>query len=121
MTKIINPQLLPYNQQKVKLVNSTIKSENFKTVFQQELANLTISKHANGRLEKRGINLDAIELAKLNLAMDKLKEKGSKDSLVLVNGNAYIVNPQKRVIITAIDKDNLKEKIFTEIDSALIL
>lgn len=121
MPKIINPHLLPFNQQRDKLINSNIKSENFKSVFQQELANLTISKHANERLEKRGINLDKTELAKLNLAMDKLKEKGSKDSLVLLNGNAYIVNPQKRVIITAINKENLKEKIFTEIDSALIL
>lgn len=53
--------------------------------------------------------------------MDKLQQKGSKDSLLLVDDVAYVVNPQNKTIITAVDKTELKDKIFTNIDSAMLL
>ena len=53
--------------------------------------------------------------------MVKLKEKGGKESLIITSTGAYIVDVKNNTIVTAIDKENLKENIFTKIDSTILL
>ena len=47
--------------------------------------------------------------------------KGSKESLILLRDLALVVSVNNRTVITAIDKARQKERVFTNIDSTVIL
>lgn len=123
MNKIINPQLLNIHRthQKTAPLGTKNTGQNFNSILKNQLDTIKVSKHAMQRIENRGISVDEATLEKLNIAMDKLSQKGSKDSLILLDEIAYIVNPQKRVVITAVDQHSLKDNVFTGIDSAIII
>ena len=53
-------------------------------------------------------------------AIDRAGAKGSRDSLILMNDLAMIVNIRNRTVITAMEGKDIKENIFTNIDSAII-
>jgi flagellar operon protein len=82
---------------------------------------LNLSTHAMRRLQERNLSLDKEEYAKLQSAMDKLKLKGGQDSLVITGKAAYILDVAKNTIVTAIDKDNIAENVFTKIDSTILM
>lgn len=121
--KIINPLIHKVNQSTTTSDRPTKNNSQpaFHSFLHEQLNSITISKHAKQRIENRGIEIDGSAMNQLNEAMDKLSKKGSKDSLILLNQVAYIVNPQKKVIITCVDKENMQENIFSGIDSAIIL
>jgi len=79
------------------------------------------STHAIQRLDKRGINLDNKMLDQLNDAVNKAAKKGAKDSLILMKDLAFVVNVPNRVVVTTVDEESMKEHIFTNIDSAVII
>ncbi|MBD3382202.1 MAG: hypothetical protein GF404_08395 [candidate division Zixibacteria bacterium] len=82
---------------------------------------LDFSRHLMDRIKRRQLEIGPQETARLNQALDKAQEKGSRDSLVLLNDLAFIVNVQNRKVVTAIEKQNMNEGVFTNIDSAIIL
>jgi flagellar operon protein len=82
---------------------------------------LNLSTHAMRRLQERNLSLDKEEYAKLQSAMDKLKLKGGQDSLVITGKAAYILDVAKNTIVTAIDKDNIADNVFTKIDSTILM
>lgn len=82
---------------------------------------LSLSTHAARRLKERNLEMDASEYTKLKGAIDKLKTKGGQDSLVITGKAAYIVDVPNNRIVTAIDRDNMAENVFTKIDSTLIV
>jgi flagellar operon protein len=59
-------------------------------------------------------------LGKLEKAVAGAASKGSRDSLILMKNLAFIVNIPNRTVITAMDGENMKENVFTNIDSAVI-
>jgi flagellar operon protein len=73
------------------------------------------------RLQERNMSLDREEFQKLQSAIEKLKTKGGQDSLVITGKGAYIVDVPKNTIVTAIDKDNIGENVFTKIDSTILM
>lgn len=83
--------------------------------------NIRVSTHAMKRLQERSITMDGDEFMKLRGAVDKLGSKGGKNSLVLTGKAAYILDVPNSMIVTAMDKHNLSENVFTKIDSTLIL
>ena len=50
----------------------------------------------------------------------KAGAKGIKDSLVMIDELAFIVNIPKNTVITAMDQSQADDKIFTNIDGAVI-
>ncbi|WP_211745942.1 TIGR02530 family flagellar biosynthesis protein [Paenibacillus sp. Marseille-Q4541] len=82
---------------------------------------IKLSHHASKRLEQRGIELGKDELQKIALAIDKADAKGSKETLVLLQDTAFIVNVKNRTIVTAVNGSSLTEGVFTQIDSAVII
>jgi len=84
-------------------------------------AGIKFSGHAQTRLSSRQITLSDHDVARLGQAMTKAATKGAKDSLVLMDKTAYVVSVANRTVITAVASDALKENIFTNIDSAMIL
>lgn len=86
----------------------------------QASSELKFSKHASSRLEDRKITMTDEQLARLNEGTDRAQEKGIKDSLVMVDSLAFIVNIPNRTVVTAMDQTDANENIFTNIDGAVI-
>jgi flagellar operon protein len=82
---------------------------------------VNFSRHASQRLHSRGIEMTDARLTKLSEAVDKAAEKGSRESLILDDTAAYVVSVPNRTVITAFDRNNLRQGVFTSIDSAIIL
>lgn len=93
--------------------------DSFGSIFQQELDKLKFSNHAIKRLESRNIQLSDTEIDKIQNAVNKAEEKGSKDSLVMMNNTAFIVNIPNRTVVTAMPMDQSNENVFTNIDSVV--
>ena len=54
-------------------------------------------------------------------AVRHLSGKGSRDALLLRGDAAFVVNVPNRTIVTAVNQTEMKEKVFTNIDSAMML
>ena len=79
------------------------------------------SGHAAERIAFRGISVGSEEVTKLNEAVKRAEEKGARESLVLMNDLAFIVNVKNKTVVTAVDGNSMKDKVFTNIDSTIIL
>jgi flagellar operon protein len=77
------------------------------------------SKHAEMRMHARNIDLTQNQKDKLNNAVLAAKQKGVKDSLVIMDDMAFVVNVNSKTVITAANNNDLKENIFTNIDGAV--
>ena len=78
------------------------------------------SSHALQRLERRGIQVDPAVMARLNEGIERAAAKGARDSLVLMDGTAFVVSVANRTVITAVDSASMRDRVFTNIDSAVI-
>lgn len=87
---------------------------------QAQEAGLKFSNHAQKRLQSRSIQLPDDGLARLAEAVDKAEKRGGKESLVLMDELAFIVNVPNRVVVTALDARSRGEGVFTQIDSVVI-
>jgi flagellar operon protein len=81
---------------------------------------LHFSKHALERLQRRGIELDPATMKRLDEGVTRAAGKGSRDSLVLVDGTAFVVSVRNHTVITAVGTEHMKDSVFTNIDSAVI-
>ncbi|ANE47543.1 flagellar biosynthesis protein [Paenibacillus swuensis] len=94
-------------------------SKSFHEIFQNQF--VRFSHHAESRLHQRGIELKPEQITKISTALDKAAAKGAKDSLFLMNDMAFIVNVKNRTVVTAMDQNALKDNVFTQIDSAIVI
>lgn len=105
----------------------TISSQqlSFKAVLDEQLKNeskqLQLSKHAKDRIAERGIDVNQNLMSSLNDAADVARSKGAKDIVMIGKDAAFIVNIPNGVIVTAVSSDELKNNIFTNIDSAVLI
>lgn len=111
---------------KTKKVNPNRKSDikSFDNIFKQTIQQnqeVKFSKHANLRLSSRNINITKEQMQKINQGIINAGQKGIKESLVLVDDIALVVNVENKTVVTALDKKESKEHIFTNIDGAVIL
>ena len=81
---------------------------------------LHLSEHALKRVEQRQIPLAGDQLDRLSSALDQLSQRGSRQSLVMLDQYAYVVNAPSRTVVTAVDSNQSKDKVFTQIDSVVI-
>ncbi len=84
-------------------------------------AGIKFSGHAQTRLASRQITLTEGDMAKLGDAITRAQAKGARESLVLMDKAALVVSVPNRTVITAVARDDMKENIFTNIDSAVLL
>ena len=82
---------------------------------------IKFSNHAIERMHSRGISYNPENLQKLDEAIKKAAAKGSKDTLVLMNDSALIVSVKNNTVVTVMDKNSLKENVFTNIDSTVVI
>ncbi|MBN1211351.1 MAG: flagellar protein [candidate division Zixibacteria bacterium] len=101
-----------------------VSGDSFQEMFSREMAgerSISFSKHASERLYSRGIELDDDKLNKIADAVEKAEGKGSRETLILTDEAALVVSVKNRTVITAFDRDNLREGVITAIDSAVII
>ena len=82
---------------------------------------LTISGHAQQRLLQRGISMSPEQRQELTNALGTLNDKGARDALVLRTDAAFVVHVPSRTIVTALDRQEMAQRVFTQIDGALLL
>lgn len=100
------------------------KTENtsFQDLLNQELKNtVTFTKHASIRKEQRNIEVTESDLTKLGEACDQAQEKGINNALIMMDDSAFIVNAANKRVITVMDKNEMKNKLFNDIDGAVFI
>ncbi|MBP2629399.1 MAG: flagellar operon protein [Firmicutes bacterium] len=119
--------LIPIDN-RAKLTNSNISSiskrnakDSFANLLDEEIAGVKFSQHALERMQSRNLNFSNDDLLKLNDAVEKIAQKGAKESLIYMNGVALVVSVANKTVITAMDGNSAKDNIFTNIDSAVII
>ena len=110
---------------KVNQSQETSKSNSFQDALLEAMdssreTTLKFSKHATSRLADRNMELTKEQMERLTQGTNKAGSKGIKDSLVMVDHLAFIVNIPKNTVITAMDQSQADENIFTNIDGAVI-
>lgn len=115
------PVILPQTTQKPQIKQS---DSNFGNILKDKLQTQTqvkFSKHAEQRLQERNINVTPNQLERINDGVAKAEEKGIKDSLILMDNLALVVNVRNKTVVTATNTNELKNNIFTNIDGAVIV
>lgn len=124
VNRVQNNSIINAIDKKSNIVSQRIdKSIEFNKVLDSYLSKneIKISAHAADRMKERNIKLNENDLNNIKTAMDSIRSKGGRDALILYKDVAYITSIRNSTIITAVDSKSLKENVFTNIDSALII
>lgn len=119
----IQNQLLQNNKPKTQQKEEQ-KVSSFNQILEEKKSTITkgelkFSKHANERLSSRNIDLSGEQIKRLENGASKAREKGIKESLVMVDDLAFIVNVKNNTVITAVN--DTEDIVFTNIDGAVIM
>lgn len=85
---------------------------------QQELK---VSKHAHERIVERNITITEQEWQVVSDKVFEAHSKGVKQPLVLMDQAALIVSAKNATVITAMDRTEAKQQLFTNIDGTIVL
>ena len=124
ITRVSNNLKLQLEHQIVKPQQSAAASKGFADVLKGELDKndgVKFSKHAMERIQSRGVDMSQQTLDSLNRAVTKARAKGCKDIAVIGEENAFIVSLKNNTVITTMNALEMRENIFTNIDSAVLL
>ncbi|MBY6036088.1 flagellar protein [Fictibacillus nanhaiensis] len=114
--QLYQPTLLP------KRTNKTESNHAFKSLLNKELQSaLTISKHAQKRLDDRNIKITDSSWNKISEKVKEAGTKGVKDSLVILRDVTLVVNAPNQTVITALGRNEADSKIFTNINGAIVI
>ena len=131
--KIQSSQFLSMNELQEQFLNNPskiVESRNsegytFREIMEKKATEkrdeLRFSKHAANRLADRSITLSDSQLNRLTEGAKKAGEKGIRESLVMVDQLAFIINVPNNTVITAMEQNQANESIFTNIDGAVIM
>lgn len=122
--RIINSPLTTGKVQTNNVRNNTTTATGagFEKFLQQAInkdTEVKFSKHAELRMQARNIDLTQTQKDKINNAVSIAQQKGVKDSLVILDDIAFVVNVNSKTVITAVNSNELKDNVFTNIDGAI--
>ena len=103
---------------------ATLNSSSFEAHLQKATAQqqpLKISKHAQLRMSERDIRISSEQWHRIEEKVKTAQQKGVQQPLVLMDQAALIISAKKSTVITAMDRMEAKEQIFTNIDGTIIL
>ena len=113
-----HPPIKPIVKQNTEQVSKQSFMEHLKQATGEELK---ISKHASERLNERNISITDREWQQISEKVFEAKNKGVKQPLVLLDQAALIVSAKNATVITALDRNEAKQQLFTNIDGTIIL
>ncbi len=93
----------------------------FDEILAAQMGEIKFSSHARQRMRSRNIEFGVEELNLLRSAMMKARDKGARESLILMGDMALVVSIKNNTVITALDGESMKENVFTNIDSAVVI
>ena len=79
------------------------------------------SKHARERLSLRNVEVSGEFIGAMNGALEKAAGKGVRNALMISGESAFIVNVDSKTVITAMNLDEMRDNIITNIDGTVIL
>ncbi|HCT63694.1 MAG TPA: flagellar biosynthesis protein [Lachnospiraceae bacterium] len=89
--------------------------------YEEKGKELQLSKHAKERVLERGIDVDTQLMTTLNEAAQAARQKGATNTVLIGQDAAFVVNIPNGIIVTAISAEELKNNVFTNIDSAVLI
>jgi flagellar operon protein len=92
----------------------------FTEALQQSTGGVQFSKHALERLQRRNIAANTATMRRLERGVDMAAAKNARDAVVMVDNTAFVVSVENRTVITAIAAAQMKDHVFTNIDSAVV-
>lgn len=123
--KYIQHQLpLHGNVQHKTLNTKQVAGQSFREILAEQKTNqnqLKVSKHASIRLHERNIHIDDGQWEKITNKIFEAKAKGVNDSLVLTSNAALIVSAKNATVITAMNRQEAQDQLFTNIDGTIVL
>lgn len=122
LTIIPQPIAAPGQRPAKRPQQPTAASGSFDQLLQNKIdqGGIKFSKHAVDRMSNRGIQFNANQLQRLEKAVSAVEAKGGKDSLVMLDDRALLVSVKNDTVVTVVDRDQLRNNVFTNIDSAVI-
>lgn len=121
----VNIQHIPYHppiKPIVKQSTEQVSKQSFMDHLKQATGDeLKISKHASERLNERNISITDREWQQISEKVFEAKNKGVKQPLVLLDQAALIVSAKNATVITALDRNEAKQQLFTNIDGTILL
>jgi flagellar operon protein len=127
MIERISRQLPEVSSQTQERTEAASEQSQFGTLFQKELErqtqtqNVEFSKHAQARVEERGIDITPDLMDQLRGSLIRAQEKGATNILAMDAERAFIINVPNAKVITAMTQSEMKENVFTNIDGAVFL
>ncbi len=82
---------------------------------------LNFSKHAAKRMNERGIAVDSQLMSNLEHAVEGARKKGARDVAVIGAQGVFIVNVPNNTVVTTMSQSDMRERVFTNIDSAVLM
>lgn len=82
---------------------------------------MIISKHAEKRMLERKIDIEPQKWTEIYEKVHQAKQKGVRDSLVLLKDAALIVSAKNNTVITVMDRHEASEQIFTNINGTIVM
>ncbi|MFZ5966588.1 MAG: TIGR02530 family flagellar biosynthesis protein [Bacillota bacterium] len=125
MNKILinNTPAIRFKEQSSGITRNVSPNSSFQQILDTVANNQEIkfTKHALQRLESRNITLTQNDMSRIQEGLHKAREKGIRETLVLMDNKAFVASVQNKTIITAALDEQLKENVFTNIDGAVIV
>lgn len=118
---IVPQPIIPSKPQGQQSKKTAVGSGSFDQLLQSriEQGQVRFSKHATDRMNSRGIQFDANQMQRLETAVSQVNAKGGKESLVMLDDTALVVSVKNDTVVTVVDRAQLKNNVFTNIDSAV--
>ncbi|MDA3904187.1 MAG: flagellar protein [Desulfuromusa sp.] len=112
----------PQSPVRNKLQGSSSGVGSFDQLLQNKIeqGGVKFSKHATDRIQSRGIQFDSNQMQRLESAVSQVNAKGGRESLVMLDDTALVVSVKNDTVVTVVDREQLKNNVFTNIDSAVI-
>jgi len=95
----------------------------FQELLQQQAGKegLNFSKHAVKRMNERGVAFDSQLMNNLEHAVEGARKKGARDVAVIGAQGVFIVNVPNNTVVTTMSQSDMRERVFTNIDSAVLM
>jgi len=87
----------------------------------QDTGGVRFSSHAQKRLDERSISFSEQDVIRIAKSTDDAMEKGSKESLILMDRLALVVAVPNRTVITVMEPHERENTVFTNIDSVVVM
>ncbi len=121
----VNIQHIPYHpplqSNGVNLKANTTKQSFIEHLNQATIEELKISKHASERMNERNIAISDSEWQEITEKVFEARDKGVNQPLVLMDQAALIVSAKNGTVITALDRTEARQQLFTNIDGTIVL